>query len=1163
MKVSQRASTKASAHGGVYCVSAIRSDQAYAKSVTPVQSPQKVFQEDLPERKSQPDTNDPKDPQFIPHSPKVHEAPFIGPKQDTRVGTFNVQSNLSQERLALLTHALKLHKLSFLGLTETNKIGSGTEISYPFGTDPATATLYWSGHETDKKKHSGVALLVSRDTNKSLVDWSPVSDRILKARFVTRHIRLTVFVVYAPHSGHLKKVQSAFWSQLSDEIRATPVHDMLMVMGDMNANTGTSRDSISPVLGPWTNPAERNSPGDHMIDLCMTHQLCITNTFYKHKAIHRDSFRSKIVKEELKPAKLLDYILVNQRFRSSVLDTRVYRDLAEMVDSNHEAVYSKIRIKLRSVSHYRRTPRLDSNVLSKDERVRVKYRDTLYEKLLSQERANRTDDEKEGDDDDKPKSAEDLWEELKGCVQEAAAMTLPELVQRARIPWLTEEAIEAIIAKAKAFSEYRNALTEISQNKEEHLRKVQRLYEAYKEARNHSKIVCRKARENFWDGETEEMQEHMTKREWDIVYRRLRKFRRSKTQSPCSFLRDANGKKLFKNKDKNERFRNHFQVLYIDDTELEVDLETPPPGRPVLKIPDDEPAPTLEEVQAKIRKLKNSKAPGADQITSEMVKYGGPYFQKKLHTLIAKVWESEKAPQDWKDAVIVTLYKKNDASDCDNYRGLSLLSVPGKVYTMLLMEPLQRCMENAVAESQCGFRSGRSTTDQLFTLQQILLDSWEFDVPTHTCFIDLRKAYDTVNRPALWGVLQHIGLSAKVQRLIRDLHNGTRSSVRAYGITSEPFEVNRGVRQGCILAPALFNIFLDHVLRIALDRNPGGVKVRYTLDGEVYVKEYDEESEIEEVILSLLYADDMAIVCDDADSLNETVTKLDDVLQQWGLEMSAKKTEVLTVDRHESSSKPNIVIRNQPLKNVQEFKYLGTIFTSKPTSRPEQKEKPRQKTVPKKRRGKARAKAPKPTSFQQKNLDNRLAKANAAFYSLAAPLYRRKDVRLCYKLKVFKMTALPTLLYGSEIWALKQDEIQRLESWQNRCLRYMLRIRYKTHGYVSGSELRKKCRLRTIEACLRTNRLRWFGHAARMSPERIPRKMITGHLGSKRPPGRPRANWRQVITEDLKSVDGVEDYPLMVKDRDAWRRLSFEPHSPKPNRLPLRRSTRLGLRRKR
>ena len=244
--------------------------------------------------------------------------------------------------------------------------------------------------------------------------------------------------------------------------------------------------------------------------------------------------------------------------------------------------------------------------------------------------------------------------------------------------------------------------------------------------------------------------------------------------------------------------------------------------------------------------------------------------------------------------------------------------------------------------------------------------------------------------------------------------------------------MNRGVRQGCILAPALFNVFLDHTLRIALDNNQSGVNIRYTLDGEVYVKEYDKETEIEEVLLALLYADDMAIVCDDAEALKRTVVKLEEVMHQWGLEVSAKKTEVLSVDRNDKQTPPDISLHGQPLKNVNEFKYLGTYFTSKPTAKTAKAKKQSSKKLEAKpghrRKRKKATNSPKPRSFNQRNLDNRLAKANGAFYSLAAPLYRRKDIQLRYKLRVFKMAALPTLLYGSEIWSLKKDELSRLES---------------------------------------------------------------------------------------------------------------------------------------
>ena len=141
-----------------------------------------------------------------------------------------------------------------------------------------------------------------------------------------------------------------------------------------------------------------------------------------------------------------------------------------------------------------------------------------------------------------------------------------------------------------------------------------------------------------------------------------------------------------------------------------------------------------------------------------------------------------------------------------------------------------------------------------------------------------RKVFDGQT----WGVLKHIGLSGKLQRLIRDLHTGARSSVRAYGETPEPFDVNRGVRQGCILAPALFNHFLDHVLHIALEQSACGVKIRYTIDGEVRATSINSAGEIEDLILSLLYAGDMAIVCDDKDDTQRIVQRLDETLQRWG-----------------------------------------------------------------------------------------------------------------------------------------------------------------------------------------------------------------------------------------------------------------------------------------
>ena len=157
---------------------------------------------------------------------------------------------------------------------------------------------------------------------------------------------------------------------------------------------------------------------------------------------------------------------------------------------------------------------------------------------------------------------------------------------------------------------------------------------------------------------------------------------------------------------------------------------------------------------------------------------------------------------------------------------------------------------------------------------------------------------------------------------------------------------------------------------------------------------------------------------------------------------------------------------------------------------------------------------------------------------------------------MYKTTALPVLLYGSETWAPNRAELRRLESWQHRCIRYMMGIRYETHGHVSNSSLRQKCRLPKIADMLRRNRLRWFGHAARMSSDRLPRKMLTAHLGANRPSGRLHKSWRQTIAEDLNMIGCYESYPEAVKDRTNWKDRYMRPHhrsSARPIRSTRRR----------
>ena len=168
-------------------------------------------------------------------------------------------------------------------------------------------------------------------------------------------------------------------------------------------------------------------------------------------------------------------------------------------------------------------------------------------------------------------------------------------------------------------------------------------------------------------------------------------------------------------------------------------------------IPDLDHPPSLHEVSRAVKGLKNNKAPGPDGIPAEIYKHGGQYMLHRLHQFITTAWTSKQLPQQWKDANIVTIFKrKGDKTLCDNYRGISLLSVAGKVLArVMLYRLLNHVVDVVVPESQCGFRRQRSTTYMIFVARLLQEKCREQHRDLFLAFIDLTKAFDTVNRDLL------------------------------------------------------------------------------------------------------------------------------------------------------------------------------------------------------------------------------------------------------------------------------------------------------------------------------------------------------------------------------------------------------------------------------
>ena len=177
----------------------------------------------------------------------------------------------------------------------------------------------------------------------------------------------------------------------------------------------------------------------------------------------------------------------------------------------------------------------------------------------------------------------------------------------------------------------------------------------------------------------------------------------------------------------------------------------------------------------------------------------------------------------------------NNSNASSNNSSNSLLSVPGKVLTLVLLGRLQAIIEPQLMEAQCGFRKGRSTVDQIWVVRQVVEKAMEYKTTVFLCFIDLTKAYDSVNCQAMVAILREYGVLHQLAEIIDQLHSETWCHIRSAGDTSESSEVKSGVRQGCVLSPLLFNRVMDKIMREAMATLSGGLRIECTTNNGLFL----------------------------------------------------------------------------------------------------------------------------------------------------------------------------------------------------------------------------------------------------------------------------------------------------------------------------------------
>ncbi|XP_054592057.2 LINE-1 retrotransposable element ORF2 protein [Nothobranchius furzeri] len=492
---------------------------------------------------------------------------------------------------------------------------------------------------------------------------------------------------------------------------------------------------------------------------------------------------------------------------------------------------------------------------------------------------------------------------------------------------------------------------------------------------------------------------------------------------------------------------------------------------------------SVAEVAEVVKQLHSGGAPGADEVRPGYLKAMDVVGLSWLTRLYNIAWSSGAVPREWQTGVVVPIFKKGDLRVCSNYRGITLLSLPGKVYAKVLERRVRSIVESQIEEEQCGFRPGRGTVDQLYTLARVMEGAWEFAQPIHMCFVDLEKAYDRVPRGTLWGTLQEYGVGGFLLRAIQSLYQRSVSLVRIAGSKSDLFPVRVGLRQGCPLSPVLFITFMDRISR----RSRG-----------VECVEFGGRR-----ISSLLFADDVVLLASSSSDLQLLLGRFAAECEAAGMRISTSKSETMVLDRKRVAC--HLRVGGEVLPQVEEFKYLGVLFTSE--------------------------------GRRDREIDRRIGSASAVMRTLSRSVVGKRELSQKARLSIYRSIYIPILTYGHELWVMTERTRSRIQAAEMSFLRRVAGLSLRDR--VRSSDIREGLGVEPLLLRIERSQLRWFGHLVRMPPGRLPGEVFRACPAGRRPPGRPRTRWRGYVSNLVRERLGVLPEELVDKagERTAWSSL--------------------------
>jgi hypothetical protein len=790
-------------------------------------------------------------------------------------------------------------------------------------------------------------------------------------------------------------------------------------MGDFNAKLGTKSTGDPANLGQY-GLGLRNVRGQMLLDFMCRENLYCLSTFYKKKTQKKWTWKSP----DGNTLNEIDYVLSNRREICSDVSVLNQFDTG----SDHRLVRACLKLDLQSERRklIRKIPKPTSHALKQKE---VEYQAQIQNKLR-------------GMDELAEMSIDDLTEKITTSVK-SAVKKVCAFDRQTRNPTLSLETRKLIEAR----------------------KKVSRTSSAYEALNKKVKKAIRK------DSRIKKTKEVLQVIEENKNLKVLRsKKGRGRLRIHC--MKDKNGQVHYGKRKILEIIQEFYAELYAESTPEPAHLRSRR-REPVQNVGSEEiPEITRSELMAAVKELKSGKCPGEDGIAAEMLKTGGESLEKALCLLLNKCLEEGRIPESWKNAQVVLLFKKGEASAIENYRPISLLSVLYKLLTKLITKRLSNKLDAFQPVEQAGFRKGFSTTDHIQAVRTVIEKCTEYDIPLHIAYVDYQKAFDSIET---WAVLEAMNLArvdSRYSMLIKHIYESATLKVNVNDWETETVNVRRGVRQGDSISPKLFTLALESVFQ-KVDLQEKGLKI----DGQY--------------LSHLRFADDIVLFSSDINELQAMLRQLNRMSEAVGLQMNLNKTKVMT------ESDEDVIVNGQRLEKVSHYIYLGHTM----------------------KLGREN---------QCAEVRRRIQLSWAAFGKLRHVM-KNPSVPVCLKKKVFESCILPVMTYGMETVTLNQLSAEKLRVCQRAMERCILGLSLRDR--VRNVEIRGRTKLTDAVTKIARQKWQWAGHIARCASGKWTKRLLCWRPRAwTRGVGRPQLRW----TDDVKEIAGI-NWMQTAQSRATWK----------------------------